>query len=224
MDQPLRLEDESPLDRRRHRGHQRGRARLSCPARRRATNAPLAKPIGRSCNGACPATCFCTRPPARGVCLQRPPSLRSLGEFRYRRRSSCCMGCPLWPARATSSRGSITPPTWSITRKILNASATTSWKMLYIFRNLPMRLRWNSSSGRASSDLRSDQVVLEFSRDIIHKLVCPKCGQEEQCFVPVGAIGYDGGRCLRGRSNASGAHPVRVSRRTRSLPGIGSTN
>src|SRR6202034_265534 len=41
---------------------------------------------------------------------------------------------------------------------------------------------------RATADLNSDQVVLEFSRDIIHKLVCPKCGAEEDCFVPVGAI------------------------------------
>jgi molybdopterin/thiamine biosynthesis adenylyltransferase len=52
-------------------------------------------------------------------------------------------------------------------------------------------------SKRASNDLGSDQVVLEFSRDIIHKLVCPKCGEEEECFVPVGAIGYGGGRCPR---------------------------
>jgi hypothetical protein len=26
-------------------------------------------------------------------------------------------------------------------------------------------------------------------------LVCPKCGAEEECFVPVGAIRYDQGRC-----------------------------
>jgi hypothetical protein len=48
---------------------------------------------------------------------------------------------------------------------------------------------------RASGELNSDEVVLEFSRDIIHKLVCPKCGVEEECFVPVGAIRYDQGRC-----------------------------
>jgi adenylyltransferase/sulfurtransferase len=48
---------------------------------------------------------------------------------------------------------------------------------------------------RAANDLNSDEVVLEFSRDIIHKLVCPKCGAEEECFVPVGAIRYDQGPC-----------------------------
>jgi molybdopterin/thiamine biosynthesis adenylyltransferase len=48
---------------------------------------------------------------------------------------------------------------------------------------------------RAASDLNSDEVVLEFSRDIIHKLVCPQCAAEEECFVPVGAIRYHQGRC-----------------------------
>ncbi len=48
---------------------------------------------------------------------------------------------------------------------------------------------------RAANDLNSDEVVLEFSRDIIHKLVCPKCGAEEEGFVPVGAIRYDQGPC-----------------------------
>jgi adenylyltransferase/sulfurtransferase len=50
---------------------------------------------------------------------------------------------------------------------------------------------------RAGSDLVSDQVVLEFSRDIIWKLVCPVCGEEEECFAPVGAIQYHRGRCPR---------------------------
>jgi adenylyltransferase/sulfurtransferase len=48
---------------------------------------------------------------------------------------------------------------------------------------------------RASIDLNSAEVVLEFSRDIIQKLVCPKCGLEEECYLPVGAIRYDRGRC-----------------------------
>ena len=50
---------------------------------------------------------------------------------------------------------------------------------------------------RAADDLASNEVVIEFSRDIIQKLVCPNCGQEEECFVPVGAIQYDRGRCPR---------------------------
>jgi molybdopterin/thiamine biosynthesis adenylyltransferase len=48
---------------------------------------------------------------------------------------------------------------------------------------------------RATADLNGDEVVLEFSRDIIHKLVCPQCAAEEECFVPVGAIRYHQGRC-----------------------------
>lgn len=50
---------------------------------------------------------------------------------------------------------------------------------------------------RAVRDLALDEVVLEFSRDIIWKLVCPNCGDEEECFVPVGAIHYDRGPCPR---------------------------
>lgn len=48
---------------------------------------------------------------------------------------------------------------------------------------------------RASNDLGVEEVAIEFSRDVIHKLVCPKCGQEEICFVALGAIRYDQGPC-----------------------------
>jgi adenylyltransferase/sulfurtransferase len=48
---------------------------------------------------------------------------------------------------------------------------------------------------RAKHDLRSDEVAIDFSRDIIRALVCPKCGTETECFVPVGAISFAEGRC-----------------------------
>jgi adenylyltransferase/sulfurtransferase len=48
---------------------------------------------------------------------------------------------------------------------------------------------------RATEDLRCKEVVLEFSRDVIHKLVCTRCGKEEELFVPVGSVGYSEGRC-----------------------------
>jgi adenylyltransferase/sulfurtransferase len=48
---------------------------------------------------------------------------------------------------------------------------------------------------RAVSDLESEDVVLEFSRDVIDRLVCPKCGAEQEYFVPVGAIPYSEGHC-----------------------------
>jgi adenylyltransferase/sulfurtransferase len=37
----------------------------------------------------------------------------------------------------------------------------------------------------------------EFSRDIVHKLVCPKCGAEEERFAPVGSIAFAEGRCAK---------------------------
>jgi adenylyltransferase/sulfurtransferase len=50
---------------------------------------------------------------------------------------------------------------------------------------------------RAQSDLGSPEVCVEFSRDIIHKLVCRECGSEEEVFAPVGTIPYARGRCSR---------------------------
>jgi len=48
---------------------------------------------------------------------------------------------------------------------------------------------------RAARDLASDQVVIEFSRDIIHKLICPNCGKEQDFFAPVGSVSYEAGHC-----------------------------
>jgi hypothetical protein len=48
---------------------------------------------------------------------------------------------------------------------------------------------------RASADLQSEQIVIEFSRDIIHRLVCPSCGREEELFAPAGSVSYERGRC-----------------------------
>jgi molybdopterin/thiamine biosynthesis adenylyltransferase len=48
---------------------------------------------------------------------------------------------------------------------------------------------------RAQADLGCSNVDVQFSRDIIHKLVCRKCGKEEEFFAPVGTISYSQGAC-----------------------------
>lgn len=48
---------------------------------------------------------------------------------------------------------------------------------------------------RAQQDLGTAQVTLEFSRDVIWRLVCPHCGAQEERFVPVGSVLYDEGAC-----------------------------
>lgn len=48
---------------------------------------------------------------------------------------------------------------------------------------------------RARRDLGSEDVVLEFSRDVIHKLACPGCGAEEEFFAAVGTVPYSRGKC-----------------------------
>jgi adenylyltransferase/sulfurtransferase len=47
----------------------------------------------------------------------------------------------------------------------------------------------------AREDLHSEDVTIEFSRDIIHQLACPHCHAAEALFVPVGTVSYGQGRC-----------------------------
>jgi molybdopterin/thiamine biosynthesis adenylyltransferase len=56
---------------------------------------------------------------------------------------------------------------------------------------LTLRELWQ----HASKDLGSAEVTLEFSRDVLHKLVCPHCAAEEVLFVPVGSVNFEAGRC-----------------------------
>lgn len=50
---------------------------------------------------------------------------------------------------------------------------------------------------RACRDLGSDQVTVEFSRDVISRLSCATCGASEACFVPLGKLKYADGKCPR---------------------------
>ena len=62
---------------------------------------------------------------------------------------------------------------------------------------------------RGREDLRADEVVVEFSRDVIHRLLCPRCGAEEEAFAPVGAIDRSRGQCAA-CSEAMGEPQMRV--------------
>jgi len=50
---------------------------------------------------------------------------------------------------------------------------------------------------RGAQDLGAADVVVEFSRDIVHEVECPECGTREEIFAPVGSIKYEQGRCTR---------------------------
>ena len=43
--------------------------------------------------------------------------------------------------------------------------------------------------------LASPDATIEFSRDVVHKFVCPKCGAEEDKFAPVGSLRSAQGIC-----------------------------
>jgi adenylyltransferase/sulfurtransferase len=50
---------------------------------------------------------------------------------------------------------------------------------------------------RAQADLGSTKVVIELSRDVIHKFVCPACHEEEERFAPLGSIPFTAAKCAR---------------------------
>lgn len=48
---------------------------------------------------------------------------------------------------------------------------------------------------RARGDFDGEEVVIEFSRDVIHKFVCPHCHREELLFAPAGSVAFDIAKC-----------------------------
>lgn len=51
--------------------------------------------------------------------------------------------------------------------------------------------------GRAQVDLGSKNVVIELSRDVIQKFVCPACHEEEEKFAPLGSIPFSDAKCAK---------------------------
>ena len=47
----------------------------------------------------------------------------------------------------------------------------------------------------ARSELDTNKVQLDFSRDVIHQLICPECGATEELFAPVGSVSATRGKC-----------------------------
>jgi adenylyltransferase/sulfurtransferase len=48
---------------------------------------------------------------------------------------------------------------------------------------------------RAQADLGSREVTLEFSRDVIWRLVCPRCGDRQERFAALGSVLYEEAVC-----------------------------
>jgi molybdopterin/thiamine biosynthesis adenylyltransferase len=48
---------------------------------------------------------------------------------------------------------------------------------------------------RAQADLDSSDVVIEFSRDIVQKFVCPACKEEEELYAPAGSVPFEQAKC-----------------------------
>ena len=50
---------------------------------------------------------------------------------------------------------------------------------------------------RAQADLGYSDVVIEFSRDVLQKFVCPSCRQEEELYRPVGSVNFEQAACKK---------------------------
>ncbi len=50
---------------------------------------------------------------------------------------------------------------------------------------------------RAQQDLESCDVVIEFTRDVVQKFVCPACNEEEEMYQPVGSIPFERAKCMK---------------------------
>jgi molybdopterin/thiamine biosynthesis adenylyltransferase len=48
---------------------------------------------------------------------------------------------------------------------------------------------------RSQADLGVKEVVIEFTRDVVSKFVCPACGTEEPKFAAMGSIPFNAARC-----------------------------
>lgn len=49
---------------------------------------------------------------------------------------------------------------------------------------------------KAQQELGAEEVALEFSRDVVHKLACGVCSRDEEVFAAVGTVPYRRGQCL----------------------------
>lgn len=70
-----------------------------------------------------------------------------------------------------------------------------TWKRVVRLAERSSDLTLEQMLERSRQDLGGRDVTLEFSRDIIHKLVCPHCNAEEVLFAVLGTVSYEGGSC-----------------------------
>src|SRR5262249_3691423 len=48
---------------------------------------------------------------------------------------------------------------------------------------------------RAQADLKSTDVTIEFSRDVLQKFICPSCQREEELYSPIGTVPFEQAAC-----------------------------
>src|SRR5438874_9722010 len=48
---------------------------------------------------------------------------------------------------------------------------------------------------RGKIDLGAEDIVIEFSRDVLHKFICPACGTTEEKFMAIGSVPFEAAKC-----------------------------
>jgi molybdopterin/thiamine biosynthesis adenylyltransferase len=72
-----------------------------------------------------------------------------------------------------------------------------TWNRLTAIEERSCDLTLKQLRSRVQQDLCTEEITIEFSRDIIHRLVCPTCEAVQTLFAPVGTLGLEEGRCPR---------------------------
>ena len=150
---------------------------------------------GRSCNGACPATCCCTRQHDERV--PTTPTISSIiAGIQVQEAVKLLHRMPTLAGKGYIFEG--VQHTSYVVEYTENPQCSSHYIMDHVVelaqssRALTHDQLWQC----AAADLNTDEVVIDFSRDIIYKPVCPTCSTEQET-VPVGGLSYSQGKCVR---------------------------
>ena len=166
-------------------------------ARRRVTSARSARPTGNCWNSECPAICCCAKPIPKAKVATTPTISSVIAGIEVQEAVKLLHGMPTLAGSGFVFEG------LNHTSYKVDYTANPDCMSHFTFESvaeLPQKSsEWTLEDlrQRGAKELGAQDVVVEFSRDIVHELQCPKCGAREEIFAPVGSIRYEQGLCRR---------------------------
>jgi adenylyltransferase/sulfurtransferase len=135
----------------------------------------------RSCN-------LLSRPEMEGGKTPTTPTVSSIiAGVQCQEASSCCTACRRWRARRGCSAASRATHTRPSSSARTTATATTRSIRSFRWTKPPSRSRRGSCWNWRRQKL-GPKAKLELAREVLEKLVCPKCKTEEQVFASLGKV------------------------------------